>query len=58
MSRLKQRQTSHMVLLAAEGTVSSRTESHDAVAAILAVTCGTPDGKDTPGEDDTSDDDV
>ena len=38
--------------------VSSRTWSHNAGVAILAVTGGTPDGKDTPGEDDTGDDDV
>ena len=32
------------------GPVSSRTRSHDAGVAILAA--GTPDGKDTPGDDD------
>ena len=35
-----------------DGPVSSRTRSHNAGAAILAVTGGTPDGKDTPGDDD------
>ena len=35
-----------------DGPVSSRTRSHNAGAAILAVTGGTPDGKDTPGHDD------
>ena len=35
-----------------DGPVSSQTWSHDAGAAILAVTGGTSDGKDTPGDDD------
>ena len=37
---------------ALDGPVSSRTRSHDAGAAILAVTGCTPDGKDTPGDND------
>ena len=35
-----------------DGPVSSRTRSQNAGAAIPAVTGGTPDGKDTPGDDD------
>ena len=42
---------------ALDGPVSSRTRSHDAGAAILTVTGGTPDERDT-GEDDTCDDKV
>ena len=48
-ARTRSRGTPEEVL---ECPVSSRTRSHNAGAAILAVTGDTPDGKDTPGDDD------